>query len=268
MGVIMNKQAKLYKAIRKIFTPYLYLRGKYEKYCFDNLTERQIAGTKDKIIDLKNKHAGKRCFIIGAGPSLKIEDLDKLKNEFTFASNRIYRIFNKTKWRPTYYFCQDMTCLREDISEIRNLSFVKFIRPLGRRKYEDKEALYFKIDAVNLKNNLPPCFSGDLSLCVYEGGAVTYSMIQAACYLGFSEIYLLGIDCNYVVANNKVANESYFDKSLYEGKTNGMIPDIQYNFMAYEAARVYCEKNGIIIKNATRGGMLEVFERENFDDIL
>lgn len=57
---------------------------------------------------LKGIHAGKRCFIIGNGPSLCAEDLDKLKDEYTFAANRIYEIFYLTEWRPTYYFVVDV----------------------------------------------------------------------------------------------------------------------------------------------------------------
>lgn len=49
------------------------------------------------ILKLKNKYQGKRCFIIGNGPSLTAEDLDKLENEICFAANRIYNIFPKTK---------------------------------------------------------------------------------------------------------------------------------------------------------------------------
>ena len=43
----------------------------------------------------KNKYSGKRCFLIGNGPSLKAEDLTKLyeNGEVTFAFNRVYNIF-------------------------------------------------------------------------------------------------------------------------------------------------------------------------------
>lgn len=53
-----------------------------------------------RLKKLKNIHLGKRCFIIGNGPSLKAEDLSKLykNNEITFAFNRIYHIFDQTKW--------------------------------------------------------------------------------------------------------------------------------------------------------------------------
>ena len=57
----------------------------------------------------KNKYSGKRCFLIGNGPSLKAEDLTKLyKNgDITFAFNRVYNIFDDTEWRPKFYISQD-----------------------------------------------------------------------------------------------------------------------------------------------------------------
>ena len=53
--------------------------------------------------ELKDKYKGQRCFVIGNGPSLTAEDLNLLKGEVTFASNRIYKMFEQTDWRPTYY---------------------------------------------------------------------------------------------------------------------------------------------------------------------
>ena len=62
-----------------------------------------------RIRKFKNIHSGERCFIIGNGPSLNADDLDKLAEQgyVTFAFNRIYHIFDQTDWRPTYYMSQD-----------------------------------------------------------------------------------------------------------------------------------------------------------------
>ena len=38
--------------------------------------------------------------------------------------------------------------------------------------------------------------------------------------------------------------------------------------MAYESFKNYADDNGIIVKNATRGGKLEVFERTDFDGLF
>ena len=59
-----------------------------------------------ELENLKNIQEGKRCFLIGNGPSLRAEDLTCLyeHGEICFAFNRIYNIFEQTPWRPTMIF--------------------------------------------------------------------------------------------------------------------------------------------------------------------
>jgi len=41
-------------------------------------------------VELKDKHKGGRCFMLGSGPSIKDENLKPLKNEIVFALNNFY----------------------------------------------------------------------------------------------------------------------------------------------------------------------------------
>ena len=43
-------------------------------------------------LNLKNKFKNKRCFIVGNGPSLTVQDLDRLVGEDCFAANLIFKI--------------------------------------------------------------------------------------------------------------------------------------------------------------------------------
>ena len=86
--------------------------------------------------------------------------------------------------------------------------------------------------------------------------------MQFAIYMGFKEIYLIGLDTNY----NNYKNDNHF---YFESPNEKHIPffvDVVFN--AYQVARHYAERHGIKIYNATRGGKLEVFERVNFDDLF
>lgn len=65
-----------------------------------------------RLLELKNCHRNRRAFIVGNGPSLKIEDLTRLKSEITFASNRIFLAFDRIDWRPTYYNVSDLLVAR------------------------------------------------------------------------------------------------------------------------------------------------------------
>ena len=87
----------------------------------------------------KNKYSGKRCFLIGNGPSLKAEDLTKLyeNGEVTFAFNRVYNIFDDTGWRPTFYISQDEKMLGGCQDVVNSLSLpCKFV-PIQLNWYND-----------------------------------------------------------------------------------------------------------------------------------
>jgi hypothetical protein len=90
-------------------------------------------------------------------------------------------------------------------------------------------------------------------------------MLQAAFYMGFEEIYLIGVDNSGSghFPNNYLneAEAARFAPSLYleaHGKSN----------LAYQKARLYSEAIGVKVFNATRGGELEVFERVDFDSLF
>ncbi len=224
--------------------------------------------------DLKGIHEGERCFIIGNGPSLRFEDLDKLKNEYTFAVNRIYLGFDKTVWRPTYYAIQDSKILDQYAEDVANLDLpYKFIPKQYEAKVNNKKgtAFYYNYQ-VRLFDGTSAKFSEDISEVTYEGGTVTFLCMQIAFYMGFKEIILLGNDFNYSLEKTKdgivVSNvKDYFVDNYIGNKDTRFYPRIDLCAVGFKLAREKAEEKGIKILNATRGGKLEVFERVDFDSL-
>ncbi len=224
----------------------------------------------------KGQHKGERCFIIGTGPSLTVEDLEKLKGEITFGSNRIFEIFPKTTWRPTYYVNQDFKLIDKFQEEIKTVQCRHVFLPLeamatfGRRD----DFSYF---VLRHKDFYPgdADFSTRLNRFLGQGFTVTYGAMQLAHYMGFSEVYLLGIDHNYSISLNEKGVPVIKDdvKDYFEGSkaTNkGMnLPRIVESTMAYMTARKFADAHpGFTIYNATRGGKLEAYERVDLDAVL
>ncbi|PGM59101.1 6-hydroxymethylpterin diphosphokinase MptE-like protein [Bacillus sp. AFS053548] len=220
----------------------------------------------EKLKSIKNKHLGERCFIVATGPSLKVEDLEKLRNEITFSMNSICLAFNETDWRPTYYGIQDIRNyfkFKDDIKELD--SECKFIgESILKRDTVSEEFYVYPMNMLNhnwMHKKYNTKFSDDAFAVVYDGYTITYSLIQIAVYMGFKEIYLLGADSNYSSdLNHHFKNYNYYD-SNYSVAGLKMID-------AYKVAREYADKKNIKIFNATRGGMLEIFERVNLDNVL
>lgn len=227
----------------------------------------------DLLKEFKDIHNGERCFIIGNGPSLASEDLDRLQNEYTFASNRIFKIYNQTDWRPTYYGICDLTMFHQIKSEINSVGAKSYFFPLdfiNIIKITGSIFFFPRIPFVFLRKR--PKFSNKINIQMYEGGTITYFLIQLAAYMGFKEICLLGVDYNYSVNQTReeglVRNDNITDY-FYEGKVEKVtLPNLQVNLYAYESAREYCDKNNIKIVNATRITKLNVFNKIDFDSLL
>lgn len=251
----------------------LYLVGSFFVNCCGKEKKSQ-----EILKSLHNKYMGKRCFIIGNGPSLTPEDLDKLKGEITFASNRIYTIFNKTEWRPSYYGIIDESVSRTPglIQEVSNMKCIKFLRKEGFLYYKDIKGdtcyIHSWWDRKYLDN---PQFSEDLTQGIYTIATVTYALIEIAYWMGFSEIYLLGMDNRYkfgmtrdgrVFRNKGVCN--YFGEDVKDEPLPQTAPATWEMDVAYEYAEKFSREHGFRIYNATRGGFLEKFERVDLDEVL
>lgn len=243
---------------------------------------------KSKIIlkQYRGKHKGERCFIIGNGPSLSSKDLDLLKDEVCFAANRIYKIFTETEWRPTYYCVQDLKLadkMAEEMLSAIDTSDACFFRMSKNEQLNEIMAKQEKISLVPLW-----CFSLEAKELkftdradrfLYDGGTVTYMSMQLAAYMGFKEIYLLGVDHSLPYEMKKDGTVIKVDMSLashfYETKEDNNTGWEHRSYtkffqdMAYQAAEDFSKKNGKFrIYNATRGGKLETYERVKLEDIL
>lgn len=232
-----------------------------------------------EIRKFKNKHRGEHCFIIGNGPSLAAEDLSQLKksNLVCFGFNRIYKIFDQTDWRPTYYMSQDEKMLRGSVEEVNEMNLrYKFI-PIQDKYYHDiniEEAIHYKMIYQNL--NVPlRLFSRNSALGIFAGGTVVYSAMQLAMYMGFTKIYLLGVDHNFSKSMNNKGEvvidsnaKDYFCEDYNADSDDLYVPNTENTTKTYCDAKHHLDQMGIEVFNATRGGKLEEFPRVNFDTIF
>ena len=244
----------------------------YGKIWYNKMNRK--CGFSDALEGIKDVKKGKRCFIIGNGPSLCSEDLEQIKNEDSFGSNRIYKIFDKTSWRPTYYSIVDWRGLNDE--EVNSLQIDNlFLGDYYFRKHKVTQKNCYVFYGHRLVDTRLTSFrfSDDISKQVYLAATVTYVNLQIAMYMGYKEIYLLGMDHTYAyvrddkggVVRNEIVKQSHFfnddDPSKNYGDMDGMTN-------AYIIAKQYAEQHGVCIFNATRGGSLEIFQRVDFDKLV
>lgn len=233
-----------------------------------------------KIAAYKNRYHGKRCFLIGNGPSLTAADLTRLHEagEISFAFNRIYNIFDQTPWRPTFYISQDEKMLAGSVNEVNALTADEKFVPIQLKWWHDidvKDATYFNIADQSVDDPRKFEFTDDPSSVVFNSSTCMYTAAQLAVYMGFSEIYLIGVDHHFKISQNNKGEivvdnnaKDYFSEKYNEDKDKLYIPNTEKSTRTYEAMKLHCERHSVNVCNATRGGKLEVFRRVDFDQLF
>lgn len=220
------------------------------------------------LLKYKNKHSGKRCFITCTGPSLTIEDLELLKDEYVLGMNSICLIHDKTKWKPDFFGIQDRFVF-EKVKEklLATDNGVVFAPLYFKKKYKTPEnwvylpltGAYHMYELIYQTRYFAK-FSNNSYALMYDGYSITYTLLQLAVYMGFDEIYLLGADCTYMGRKQHFIEHGNDDPTV--------VSATERLFASYGEAKKFAEKNGIKIFNATRGGCLEMFPRVQLEDVV
>lgn len=231
---------------------------------------------------IKGKYNGKRVFVLGNGPSLNETPLYLLKDEFKICFNHFHLMFPRVGWKPNFYMVTDDMVIRDIPKEfIKNflpnidMCFFPDIHPNNTdfRKYipSSKNVYWMHNDYPEFSDNLPKCGINR---------TVVNAAIQVMVYLGFTEIYLLGVDASYNFKSHKVRNLSTRDLVSEEDDTNHFDPRYfgrgkKYHFQPmdemvrkFEVAKEFFSKRKITIINSGVGGELEVFKRKPLLEVL
>lgn len=249
----------------------------------------------------RNIHEGGRCFIIGTGPSLNTQDLLPLKNEIVFSLSRFYHHPLYEAIKPKYQIFSGLT-LHAHVVEKPGLSYDFY------KEAEDKvvsneifvhygDMKFIKEYALFINHKLNYFYASDkiqnlqkkgidLTKSIYGYSVVSELAIQIAIYMGFKNIYLLGLDHTWLkeVLNDRSYEHQFFSKNegiLGQNANSEFVAKVQSNltltfliswynefYQGYTQLNQYCKKNGIIIMNATNGGLLDIFQRVHLKDIL
>lgn len=229
-----------------------------------------------KSYQIKDIYIGKRAFIIGNGPSLNIDDLNKLKNEISFGCNRITQMYNHTNWRLTDYFFADPLFIsnsikcKDDMNSISSEHKHAFTT-LQSRIYDEYKDEYNNLYFLRINRSNKMRFSEDIAQTLGSGGTSLFEIFQIAVYMGVKEFYLLGVDYSFnkemkndgkLIVNENVQSHA---KEIDQGNGIYYVDDIM---KAWLTMKEYADSHSIKIYNATRGGKLEVFPRIEFDSLF
>ncbi len=249
-------------------------------------------------INLKNKHKGEKCFILGSGPSINDEDLKPLKNEIVFALNNFYvhddfsEIMRgevekyymtapihppqtETEWKD--WFSDMEQHMPKNVNLIFGISNqnnnIKSILSHHNLFVNFKKYWYYAGININDYYNYKPR-DIDITRMTWIADTISIYSIIVAIYMGFSEIYLLGMDHNYI-CNNKSNYRFYKDGIHQNDEDERMLKDTSLtkhlSFSIYKVFHQYellSNNSDTEIYNTSRNSLLDIFEYVTFKDII
>jgi len=248
---------------------------------------RTPAADLDRLRRLRDRHLGERVFILGNGPSLARCDLDLLAGERTFGVDKIYLLFDQLSWRPDYYTLIDWAmgaAVADGLGRVEGMTRFYPERFRGVLPITDDTYWYWPRDVGEHINNQ---FEPNVSRGIPSSATVLVTAIQQAFFLGFRDIYLVGVDAEYDVPAS--VEQSRAEGVDVDGQDDGSWADYDTVAAALDGLgenpgwhdttplqmrrmlrimRRGVEWRGGRLINATIGGSLEELPRVDYGDLF
>ncbi|WP_311043465.1 hypothetical protein [Rhizobium lentis] len=239
---------------------------------------------------LRNRHAGERCFILANGPSVKQQDISLLKSEHVISVSSGYLHSDYAEIAPAYHCVPQIT-----YGLMSRADVVAWFSEMHQKLGHAMLFLNYTEEPVVREEKLFP--GRDVRYTVFAGGfseyptdalpdiasripavqSVPVMCLMIAMYMGFSEIYLLGTDHDHF----RTAEYKYsFEPTVLRDKDStvdaGGKPHSWYaEFVGlarlweqYRSIKQIAQHHGIRIFNATAGGELDEFPRVDFASLF
>ena len=217
----------------------------------------------------RDLHRGERMVLVCNGPSLNQTDFTMIRREISMGLNKIYLGFKKFHFYPRYYAAINAHVIEQSADEIQRMACIRFLRDLGSNNCLPESALTYLLHSDPQQQ-----FHRDLTKGFFEGYTVTFTALQIAFFMGFSEVVIVGMDHRYKyegLPNEprtlKGSDPNHFDSTYFSGQTWDN-PDLANSERFYGLARKAFEAEDRRIVDCTVNGACTVFEKGRLEEVL
>ncbi len=222
-----------------------------------------------RLRQFKDIHKGEDCFIIGNGPSLNKMDMAPLAQYHTFGLNKIYLMFEKVDLNLSYLVCVNHLAIEQCKEEFENMYCPVFLSHSGAEGIITPKPSIHRLHTLNVWS-----FYDDITQPICQGNTVTYVAMQLAYYMGFSRVFLVGVDHSFKQQGKphetqiyEGDDENHFHPDYFKGM-KWQLADIDGSEVSYHMANYHYKKDGRQIIDATVGGKLDIFPKIKYEKAL
>lgn len=246
----------------------------------------------------KNIHKGNRCFILGNGPSLKNVDFSLFKDEYVFTVNQLARRFDYYKLNANYHLWSDFNFFDEKnvteelIGSMKSVNAgehnVQCFFPADVEMFLKKYGISTAVDCnyFKIRTSIYDCFDEEIDFSKFmpKLSTVVHYAILLAIYMGFSEIYLLGVDTTQIMVQiksflqqNDENDYSYevtesekirMEKMLEQHSLESYAHAYWHLLLTYRILNQYCQKRGIKLVNCSKVTTIDCIPRIPLERVL
>jgi hypothetical protein len=246
-------------------------------------------------IKFRNYHKGQRCFILGSGHSINEQDLTLLHNDIVMTQNHFHAHKDIKLINPKYHvlvpkyqpkdFDQDWREWFLSMEERLPKSTDLFLDLNSKYLTDDLQifsgrSYFIKTGFSNVVQKIAPI---DITNPIYTVPTVLTECLAIAIYMGFSEIYLLGMDLDQIYQlyrgdsrdNLRFYGSSPITSNESEREAEKLLASSGMDWISFwmiwnqcNLLRNVANAKNVKIMNATKGGILNVFDRCIYEEIV
>ena len=199
--------------------------------------------------------SGERVFVVGGGPSLRSQPLERLRGRPTIVVNQMG---HELPWASILFFGDESWMLRRGPE---NLALVAGWEGLVlTASHTAQMTLPEKVRRVHFHHRVgaPPILHRWPAVSAGWGRSSGHKAVSVAVLLCAAEVVMLGYDCRFVDGRSHA----------HDGYSHSTDSAFQNWLPAWQGWRREAERLGVRIVNATPNSALDEFERANLEDLL
>ena len=229
-----------------------------------------------RLKQFKNRYRGGRCILLCNGPSLNKVDFSRIDTSsfVIFGLNKIYLGIDRFGVRPEYIVAVNRKVIAQSTEQYNKLPIIKFIGTPDREPLIQEDPYTYLINTGLYKSNRR--FSEDICKFVHEGYTVTHAALQIIFYMGFSEVYIVGMDhrfTQHVTGQENMESTihgddaDHFDSTYFGNGQTWDLPDLVNSEISYRAALEVFSAHDRKIFDCTIDGACRIFPRLGIESL-
>ncbi|MCV6639573.1 6-hydroxymethylpterin diphosphokinase MptE-like protein [Candidatus Albibeggiatoa sp. nov. NOAA] len=225
----------------------------------------------NQLAQFKNIHQYEKALLLCNGSSLNKVDFSRIDTTKVklFGLNKIFLGFDKFAIKPDYLVAVNKKVLEQSAEKYNNLDIVKFISNRVSPQLIPENPYTHYINTTNIPKTRER-FSKNICEYVHEGWTVTHAALQIIYYMGFGEVYIVGMDhyfSQHIKGQENRASyikgddNDHFDPKYFGHGQSWDLPDLVNSEISYQAALDAYQSDGRKIYDCTINGACQIFPK-------